>query len=129
MYRASAGVVGIGNSTTATPGGSLAAYNNIQSKTANYTAVLADTGAHFDNTGATGPVTITVPTPTKGWNACFTTTVAQNLIVTTPSGAIIGSSFTTGATRTVTAQLTTFCIVDHDSTNHMIESLFGSIAS
>ena len=99
------------------------------SKTANYTLVSPlDNGVHFDNTGATGAITLTLITPTAGQNGCVTTTAAQSVAVTTPSGAILGGSFTSGATRTTTAQYTTWCWEAHGG-NYYITSLVGTIAS
>jgi hypothetical protein len=67
------------------------------SKTANYTLTAVDSGTFFDNTGASGSVTFTLPTETSGFNACFAVVAAQTVKVAAPGGVTITLGTTTSA--------------------------------
>lgn len=56
------------------------------SKTANYTILSTDNGTLFDNTGAAGAVTFTLPAIANGYNFGFVAIANQNLLVTSNEG-------------------------------------------
>jgi hypothetical protein len=76
--------------------------NMVQSKTANYALVAADTGSYFDNTGAAGSVTFTLPAvaTSKGFTAYFFCVVNQPFIITAPAGTLVGANSSTNTTYT-----------------------------
>lgn len=59
-------------------------------KTANYTIAVGDNGAVFDNTGATGSITFTLPTLAANFRFWFRNMVAQTITVSGASGKMIG---------------------------------------
>lgn len=63
-------------------------------KTAAYTVTEADAalGKAFDNTGAGGSVTFTLPTPKKGMRVKFFKTAAQNVVVAAAAGSTINNA-------------------------------------
>ena len=67
----------------------LAPLDAISSKTANYTIVTADSYKDFDNTGAVGSVTFTLPTPAAGLVFGFAVVAAYNVIVQAPGGSVV----------------------------------------
>ena len=60
--------------------------------TANYTigsapgGILGESGTKYDNVGATGAVTFTLPEPAPGLNFAFTVGAAQTVNITAPAG-------------------------------------------
>lgn len=63
----------------------------IQNVTANRTLTAAETGGHFENTGATGGVTVTLPTAVRGLEFSFFRSTAQTFTI---SGVITDTSGT-----------------------------------
>jgi hypothetical protein len=63
-------------------------------KTASYTITEADAilGKAFDNTGAGGAVTFTLPTPKKGMRIRIYKTAAQNVVVAAAAGTTINNA-------------------------------------
>jgi len=59
------------------------------SKTANYSVLAADTFTEFDNIGAAGTVTFTLPTPAVGLVFGFAVMAAYNLIIQAPGGSFV----------------------------------------
>lgn len=59
------------------------------SKTANYTALATDNGVLFDNTGAAGAVTFTLPAIADGLKYGFLVAANQNVLVTSAEGSNI----------------------------------------
>ena len=68
------------------PGNHWYPWKRFQSKTASYTIVANDNFSHFDNTGAGGAVTFTLPAIANGYIFGFTGMVNQNLLVTSNEG-------------------------------------------
>ena len=58
----------------------------LTTKTSSYPLVATDSGQHFDNVGAVGAVTFTLPAAVRGLNFWFTVFAAQNLIVLCGAG-------------------------------------------
>ncbi len=84
------------------PGGHWYPWKRFQTKTANYTLVATDNYSRFDNVGATGAVTFTLPAIANGYYFGFSGVVNQNIIV---------ASFETGnivALNTATANSVAF---------------------
>jgi hypothetical protein len=57
------------------------AKRDFAAKTAGYTILADQRGAIFSNLGATGALTLTLPTAAKGLNFCFYTGAAQTLYI------------------------------------------------
>ena len=84
------------------PGNNWFPYKRFQTKAAAYTLTAFDNFSHFDNTGATGAVVLTLPPIANGY--CFTLhcTVAQTFSFTSNEGSnIIGNGTITGSTTSV----------------------------
>lgn len=64
-------------------------WKRFQTKTANYSLVASDNFSLFDNTGAAGAVTFTLPAIANGYQFGFRGVVAQNLAVTSFEGGNI----------------------------------------
>jgi hypothetical protein len=74
------------------------------SKTANYTILAADNYRDFDNNGAAGQVTFTLPAATVGLAYGFAVMEAQNLVIDAPGGVTIYlGELATSAGGTITA--------------------------
>jgi hypothetical protein len=58
-------------------------------KTSNYSVLAADSGTVFDNTGAVGSVTFTLPAESDGLYYGFTVVAAQPVVVLAPGGVHI----------------------------------------
>jgi Bacteriophage lambda head decoration protein D len=61
-------------------------YRRFQTKTASYAIQQSDWGTQFNNFGATGPVTFTLPPIQNGYYFGFSAQAAQNLLVTSNEG-------------------------------------------
>lgn len=59
------------------------------SKTASYSVLASDTFTEFDNIGASGAVTFTLPVPAVGLVFGFAVMAAYNLIVRAPGGSYL----------------------------------------
>ncbi len=59
------------------------------SKTANYTVLATDNGANFDNTGASGAITFTLPAIANGYHFGFSVAAAQTVTISSNEGANI----------------------------------------
>jgi hypothetical protein len=94
-------------------------------KTANYTAVANDAGTRFSNAGASGAITITLPTAVKGKVFSFIVMAAQTLNITAPAGSIFGVGLS-GATRTSSTQYSAITLECVDGTNWNVTSLYGT---
>ena len=71
-------------------GGHWFPWKRFQTKTANYSCVIpGDNYSHFDNLGATGAVTITLPPIANGYVIGFTAMAAQTFAMTSNEGANI----------------------------------------
>lgn len=76
----------------------------VTSKTASYAVSAADSYKDFDNNGAAGSVTFTLPASTVGLAYGFAVMEAFNLVIQAPGGVVIyagaGSATTSGGTLT-----------------------------
>lgn len=78
-------------------------YKQLQTKTANYSIVATDNFSIFDNTGAAGAVTFTLPAIANGYDFWFHVTADQNLLVTSNEGTNI-VAFNNASASTVSFQ-------------------------
>lgn len=64
----------------------------VLTKTSAYPLVAADSGRHFDNTGAGGSVTFTLPAvaSSNGFTAYFHCVVDQEVVIAAPAGTLVG---------------------------------------
>lgn len=69
------------------PGSPWFTFEDMQTKVANYSVLATDNFTVFDNLGAVGPVTFTLPTIANGLQFNFRARAAQNLIVASAEGA------------------------------------------
>ena len=99
----------------------LSTVGTISSKTVNYSVQYADTGTRFDNFGAAGSVTFTLPalpvTP-AGLNYCFAVSAAQTVVVKANTAnfiAIGASESASGGNITATTQYAAICVENHAS--------------
>ena len=84
------------------------------SKPSSYSVQASDSNTNFDNTGATGAVTFTLPSYAAGLRYCFTVTVAQTLEVLAPASnhiAIGTSNSASAGNIQANAPYSTACIV------------------
>lgn len=103
----------------------------VASKTANYTVTSADNGTHFDNQGATGTVTFTLPTAAVGLHYTFTVDAAHTVNVTAGgSDAIaIGQSNTgAGGSRSSADPYSLITIECHKTGQWVTSSIVGDWA-
>lgn len=83
------------------PGNHWFPWKKFRTKTASYTLVATDNFTLFDNTGAAGAVTFTLPAIANGYCFGFHGSVAQNLIVTSNEGSnIVALNNATASTLT-----------------------------
>ncbi len=68
------------------PGNHWFPYRRFQSKTANYTLVPSDNFSEFDNLGASGAVTFTLPPIANGYSFGFHVLANQNVLITSNEG-------------------------------------------
>ena len=71
------------------PGNADYAWLQFQSKIANYSIQPTDNFSHFDNIGATGPITFTLPPILNGYKLGFRVVVNQNMLVSSFEGGNI----------------------------------------
>lgn len=81
-----------GVTTLALVGGVTLNSTAVLSKTSAYPLVAADSGRHFDNTGAGGSVTFTLPAvaTSVGFTAYFHCVVDQEIVIAAPAGTLVG---------------------------------------
>ncbi len=86
--------IGVATGTSLTLTGSLTA-GSIRGSVINATAITSygvlstDTGKYFDNIGAAGAITFSLPVAVRGWTATFICAVAQTLEVLAPASTTI----------------------------------------
>ena len=74
-------------------------WSNFVTKTANYQVLSTDNLTLFDNTGATGAVTFTLPAIANGYFFAFRAVANQNLLITSTEGSnIVGFNNATAST-------------------------------
>lgn len=78
-------------------------YKRLQTKTANYSVLASDNFTIFDNTGAAGAVTFTLPPIANGYDFLFHVTADQNVLVTSNEGTNI-VAFNNASASTVAFQ-------------------------
>ena len=64
-------------------------YKRLQTKTASYTVTAADNLTMFDNTGAVGAITFTLPAIANGYQFYFHVSADQNVLITSAEGTNI----------------------------------------
>ena len=94
-----AGTLAVANGGTGVTG-----FGVVTSKTASYSVLAADSYKDFDNNGAAGSVTFTLPASTVGLTYGFAVMEAQNLVITAPGGSTIYlGALATSAGGTITS--------------------------
>ncbi len=102
-----------GPSSCGTPSGAGGSRVEV-SKILSYSVNSGDAGTDFNNTGASGGVTFTLPAWSAGLNYCFTNTAGQTVTVQAATGNFIteaGVSSASGGTAASTMQYSAVCIV------------------
>ena len=94
---------------------------NIVSKTADYTVTTGDSGKTFDNTGATGAIVLTLPTPALNLNYKFAVTAAQYLRI---NGTILQGGLSGAYIRSNTAG-SYLAVEAHNSSGWIVSSIEG----
>ena len=101
----------------------------MSSKTANYVILATDDPSDFDNTGAAGSVTFTLPAAVVGYLFSFTATEAQTLVVSAPGGVTIyveDLATTSGGTVTATTQGAYLLLKCRSATTWYTQARLGS---
>jgi len=101
----------------------------VTSKTASYAVLAADSYKDFDNNGAAGSVTFTLPASTVGLAYGFAVMEAQNLVVDAPGGVTIylgEISTTAGGTITSNAVGSYLFIKCRSATEWIVQSSMGT---
>jgi hypothetical protein len=97
-------------------------------ETANYSVTSGDAGSDFNNAGAAGGITFTLPAWSAGLNYCFTNTAGQTVTVQAASGNFIteaGVSSAAGGTAASTMQYSSVCIVAMTSAIWQVDRHIG----
>ena len=84
MYIEDCTIIG----TLSTPNG-VAITSDVNTKTAAYSVAATDKGKVFDNYGATGSITYTLPAWALGLQYTFTVSTAQSVVINPPDTSII----------------------------------------
>ena len=119
-----AGTLVVGNGGTGVTG-----FGVVTSKTASYAVLAADSYLDFDNNGAAGSVTFTLPASTVGLAYGFAVMEAQDLVIDAPGGVTIylGALATTaGGTITSNAVGSYLFIKCRSATEWIAQSSMGS---
>ena len=101
----------------------------ISSKTANYVILATDNPSDFDNTGAAGSVTFTLPAAVVGYVFSFTATVAQPLVIDAPGGVTLYAgnlASTSGGTLTATTRGAYLLLKCRSSTTWYAQASLGT---
>lgn len=118
------GTLVVGNGGTGVTG-----FGVVTSKTASYAVLAADSYLDFDNNGAAGSVTFTLPASTVGLAYGFAVMEAQNLVIDAPGGVTIylgEISTTAGGTITSNAVGSYLFIKCRSATEWLAQSSLGS---
>ena len=119
-----AGTLVVGNGGTGVTG-----FGVVTSKTASYAVLAADSYLDFDNNGAAGSVTFTLPASTVGLAYGFAVMEAQDLVIDAPGGVTIylGALATTaGGTITSNAVGSYLFVKCRSATEWIVQSSMGS---
>ena len=118
-----------GTLAVANGGTGVTGFGVVTSKTASYAVLAADSYKDFDNNGAAGSVTFTLPASTVGLAYGFAVMEAQNLVVDAPGGVTIylgEISTTAGGTITSNAVGSYLFIKCRSATEWIVQSSMGS---
>ena len=118
-----------GTLAVANGGTGVTGFGVVTSKTASYAVLAADSYKDFDNNGAAGSVTFTLPASTVGLAYGFAVMEAQNLVVDAPGGVTIylgEISTTAGGTITSNAVGSYLFIKCRSATEWIAQSFMGS---
>jgi len=125
-----AGSVVFGTPLPVVSGGTgVTGFGVVTSKTAGYAVLAADSYKDFDNNGAAGSVTFTLPASTVGLAYGFAVMEAQNLVVDAPGGVTIylgALSTTAGGTITSNEVGSYLFIKCRSATEWIVQSSMGS---
>ena len=116
-----------GPGTCGTPSASGGARVEV-TKTSSYLVAAGDAGTDFNNAGAAGGVTFTLPAWSAGLNYCFTNTAGQTVTVQAASGNFIteaGVSSASGGTAASTMQYSAVCVVGMTSAIWQVDRHIG----
>ena len=119
-----AGTLAVTNCGTGVTG-----FGVVTSKTASYAVLAADSYKDFDNNGAAGSVTFTLPASTVGLAYGFAVMEAQDLVIDAPGGVTIylgEISTTAGGTITSNAVGSYLFIKCRSATEWLAQSSMGS---
>lgn len=101
----------------------------VSAKTSNYTVTAANSGTHFDNTGAAGEVDFTLPAAASGLNYCFSVYAAQTLKVIANTGdkiAVGASNSATTGNITNNAVYGSVCLEAHGTGQWIASTATGA---
>ena len=101
----------------------------VTSKTASYAVLAADSYKDFDNNGAAGTITFTLPASTVGLAYGFAVMEAQNVVIDAPGGVTIylgEISTTAGGTITSNAVGSYLFIKCRSATEWIVQSSMGT---
>ncbi len=120
-----------GNFTTLGATGAITGQVKTLSKTSAYPVVAGDSGTHFDNIGAGGSVTFTLPAAAAGLHYCFLVSAAQTVVVTVQTGEKIAIGATNSAASgniTATTAFASTCLEAHAASQWVASAMTGSWA-
>jgi len=124
------GTLILGTALPVTSGGTgVTGFGVVTSKTASYAVLAADSYKDFDNNGAAGSVTFTLPASTVGLAYGFAVMEAQDLVVDAPGGVTIylgEISTTAGGTITSNAVGSYLFIKCRSATEWIVQSSMGT---
>ena len=127
---ATSGAITLAGTLAVTNGGTgVTGFGVVTSKTASYAVLAADSYLDFDNNGAAGSVTFTLPASTVGLAYGFAVMEAQDLVIDAPGGVTIylgEISTTAGGTITSNAVGSYLFIKCRSATEWLAQSSLGS---
>lgn len=111
------------------------AQRTISAKTGNYSvSASTDIGKHFDNIGAAGAVTFTLPAAAAGLQYCFAVIASQDVKVapTTSDVIYMGTTASTNGTGggyldLASSKGANICVVAHEAGEYLVTSSVGTI--
>lgn len=98
-------------------------------KTAAYTVLVADSGTHFDNIGASGSVVLTLPTAAAGLQYCMAVYASFTLEALAQTGDKIASGTTEGASGgniQSASPYNSVCFEAHGANQWVVTSITGT---
>jgi hypothetical protein len=101
----------------------------MSSKSTNYVILATDEPSDFDNTGAIGSITFTLPAAVVGYVFSFTATVAQPLVIDAPGGVTIYAgdlASTSGGTFTASARGAYLLLKCRSNTTWYAQAILGT---